>query len=110
MRVGSSALNIDAFNRSVVFDAFAAPWTVARQAPLSMGVPRQEHWSGWPSPSPGCLPDSGIETASPTLVGGFFTTEQRGRPFTLIPDCGSHRPCLLMRKQRLGLVKNIKVS
>ena len=93
-----------------MFDSFAAPWTVAHQAPLSMGFPRQEHWSGLPFPSPGCLPDPGIEPASPALVGGFFTTEQQGRPFTLIPDSGSHCPGLLMRKQRLGLVKNIKVS
>ena len=40
---------------------FAAPLTVARQAPLSMGFSRQEYWSGWPFPSPGDLPDPGIE-------------------------------------------------
>ena len=40
-------------------------WTVGRQAPLSTGFPRQEHWSGWPFPSPGDLSDSGIEPASP---------------------------------------------
>ena len=43
------------------------PWTVARQAPLSMGFSRQEHWSGLPFPSPGDLPDSGIQPASPIL-------------------------------------------
>ena len=43
------------------------PWTVARQTPLSVGFPRQEYWSGLPLPSPGDLPDSGIEPASPTL-------------------------------------------
>ena len=37
------------------------PWTLARQAPLSMGFSRQEHWSGLPFPSPGDLPDPGIE-------------------------------------------------
>ena len=41
------------------------PWTVAHQAPLSMGFPRQEHWSGFPFPSPGDLPDPGIEPVSP---------------------------------------------
>ena len=41
------------------------PWTVARQAPLSMGFPRQENWSGWPFPSLGDLLDPGIETTSP---------------------------------------------
>ena len=46
---------------------FATPWTVARQAPLSMGFSRQEFWSGLPFPSPGDLPDEGIEPASPAL-------------------------------------------
>ena len=45
---------------SVVFDS-ATPWSVALQAPLSMGFPRQEHWSGLPFPPPGDLPDPGIE-------------------------------------------------
>ena len=40
---------------------FGTPWTVASQAPLSMGFPRQEYWSGFPFPSPGYLPDSGIK-------------------------------------------------
>ena len=55
---------------------FVTLWTVARQAPLSMGFPRQEYWSGLPFPSPGDLPNPGIEAASPVslaLVGGFFT-------------------------------------
>ena len=43
---------------------FATPWTVARQALLSMGFPRQEHWSGLPFPSPGDLLDPGIEPVS----------------------------------------------
>ena len=57
---------------------FAIPWTVARRAPLSMGFPRQEYWSGLPFPSPGDLPDPGIEPASPVspaLGGRFFTSE-----------------------------------
>ena len=52
---------------------FATSWTVALQAPLSIGFPRQEYWSGLPFPSPGDLPDPGIEPASPALAGGFFT-------------------------------------
>ena len=44
---------------------FATPWTVALQAPLSMGFSRQEYWSGLPFPSPGYLPDPGIEPVSP---------------------------------------------
>ena len=56
---------------------FAAPWTVASQVPLSMGFSTQEYWSGLPRPSPGELPDPGIEPMSlmsPALAGGFFTT------------------------------------
>ena len=53
---------------------FATPWTAALQAPLSMGFPRQEHWSGVPLLSPGDLPGLGIKPASPALAGGFFTT------------------------------------
>ena len=54
---------------------FAAPWTVAHQAPLSMGFFKQEYWSRLPFPSPGDLPDPGIEPAyfaSPALASGFF--------------------------------------
>ena len=53
------------------------PWTVTRQAPLSVGFSRQEYWTGVPSPSPGGLPNLGIEPASlasPSLAGRFFTT------------------------------------
>ncbi|KAM7226722.1 hypothetical protein CapIbe_022867, partial [Capra ibex] len=46
---------------------FVTPWTVAHQAPLSMGFPRQEYWSGLPLPVPGDLPDPGIEPTSPAL-------------------------------------------
>ena len=46
---------------------FATPWAVAYQAPLSMGFSRQEYWSGLPFPSPGDLPDPGIEPRSPAL-------------------------------------------
>ena len=52
---------------------FATPWTVAYQAPLSMGFSRQEDWSGLPFPPLGDLPESGIESASltsPALEGG----------------------------------------
>ena len=46
---------------------FATPWTVAYRAPLSMGFSKQEYWSGLPFPSPGDLPDPGIEPGSPAL-------------------------------------------
>ena len=52
----------------------ATPWTVARQAPLSMGFSRQEYWKGLPSPPPGDLPDPGVEHASPALASVLFTT------------------------------------
>ena len=55
---------------------FAMVWTVALQAPLSMGFFRQEYWSGLPFPTPGDLPDAGIEPTSlvsPALAGRFFT-------------------------------------
>ena len=56
---------------------FSALWTVAHQAPLSMGFSRQEYWSGLLCPPPGDLPDQGIEPMSlksTALTGGFFTT------------------------------------
>ena len=54
----------------------------ACQAPLSMGFPRQEYWSGLPFPSPGDLPDLGIEPVSPAslrIAGGFFTADPPGK-------------------------------
>ena len=59
---------------------FAIPWTIACQAPLTMGFSSQKYWSGLPLPSPGDLPDPGIELVSPALVGRFFTTEPPGKP------------------------------
>ena len=68
---------------SVVTDSSETPWTVACLAPLSMGFPRQEYWSRLPFPSPGTLPDPGIEPvflASPVLAGRFFKAELSGKP------------------------------
>ena len=59
---------------------FETPWTVAHQAALSMGFPRQKYWSGLPYPSPGDLPNLGIKLASPALTVGFSTTEPPGSP------------------------------
>ena len=58
---------------------FSTPWTVAHQAPLSMGFARQEYWSVLPPPSPRDIPHSGIEPTSPALAGGFFTAESSGK-------------------------------
>ena len=59
---------------------FATLWTVAPQAPLSMGFSRQEYWSGLPFPSPGDLPDPGIEPRSPALQADALTSEPPGKP------------------------------
>ena len=58
---------------------FVTPWTAVHQAPLSMGVSRQEYWSGLPFPSLGDLPNPGTEPTSPALAGRFFTTEPPGK-------------------------------
>ena len=58
---------------------FATPWTVAYQAPPSMGFSRQEYWSGLPFPSPGDLPGPGIEPGSPTLQADFLSFEPPGK-------------------------------
>ena len=62
---------------------FATPWTLACQAPLSLGFPRQESWSGLPFPSPGNLPNPGIEPVSPALAGRFFTTALLGKSWKI---------------------------
>ena len=59
---------------------FATPCTVARQDPLSMGFSRQEYWSGLPFPSPGDLPNPGIEPGSPALQADALSSEPPGKP------------------------------
>ena len=59
---------------------FATPWTVAHQAPPSIGFSRQEHWSGLPFPSPGNLPDPGIEPRSPAFQAVALTSEPPEKP------------------------------
>ena len=56
------------------------PWTVAHQAPLSMGFSTQEYWSGLPFPSLGDLPDLGIESGYLALQADSSLTELRGKP------------------------------
>ena len=58
---------------------FATPWTVAYQAPPSMGFSRQECWSGLPFPSPGDLRDPGIESGSPALQADALPSEPPGK-------------------------------
>ena len=59
---------------------FATPWTVAHKAPPSMGFSQQEYWSVLPFPSPGDLPDPGIEPRSPTMQADTLTSEPSGKP------------------------------
>ena len=65
---------------------FVMLWTVAHQAPLSMGFPRQEYWSGLPCPPPGDLSDAGIETVS-ALQADSLPTESRGNLLILNGAC-----------------------
>ena len=58
----------------------ATPWTIAPQAPPPTGFPRQEYWSGLPFPSPGDLPDPGIEPGSPALQADSVPAELPGKP------------------------------
>ena len=58
------------------------PWTIALQAP-SMRFSRQEYWSGLPFPSPGDLPDPGIEPRSPVLQADALPSEPPGKPYTV---------------------------
>ena len=89
------------FSCSVVCDSFVTLWTVAYQAPMSMGFPRQEYWSGLPFSSPGDLPDPGIHPMSLAVAGRFFTVEPPGKPipslasadlFRLTPKSFWHNP------------------
>ena len=59
---------------------FVSPWTVAHQAPLSMGFSRQEYWSGLPGPPPGDLPNPGIDPRSPALQADYLPSEPGGKP------------------------------
>ena len=58
---------------------FTTPWTIAYQAPPSMGFSRQEYWSGLPFPSPEELPNPGIEPRSPALQADTLTSEPPGK-------------------------------
>ena len=78
---------------------FIIPGTVACQVSVSMGFPRQEHWSGLPVPSQGDLSDTGTEPTSPALAGRFSTTETPGKPSTSL-SC-----TLNIRKRKMEGVK-----
>ena len=67
------------------------PWTVAHQAPLSMGFSRQEYWSGLPCPPPGDLPDPGIKPRSPALQADSLSCEQQGSSQGSISLCNKKK-------------------
>ena len=73
---------------------FATPWTVAYQAPPYIGLSSQEYWSGLPFPSPGDLPDSGIEPRSPALQADALTSEPSEKPNKWFTKCKSLFSCL----------------
>ena len=83
---------------------FATPWTVAYQAPLSMGFFRQEYWRGLPFPSPGDLPDPGIEPESPALEADALTSEPPGKVLIHLFEFISETlaPCLVSWWQRFS--------
>ena len=68
------------FSRSVMPNSFETLWTVAHQAPLSMGFLRQKYWGGLPFPSPGDLPDPGLEPMSPALQVDSLPAEPQEKP------------------------------
>ena len=66
--------------QDAVMSYSVTPWTVAHQAPLSMGFSKQEYWSGLLCPSPGHLPDPGIEHRSPALQADALPSDPLGMP------------------------------
>ena len=77
------------------------PLTVAHQAPLSMGFPRQEYWSGLPLPSLGDLPDPGVEPESPALQGGSLPLSHQG---------GLTAPCRHLINSLINILKEMGES
>ena len=71
---------VPVLSHSVVSNS-ATPWTVALQAPLSMGFSKQEYWSGLPCLPPGHLPNPGIEPRSPSLWADSLPFDPPGKPF-----------------------------
>ena len=79
--------DINPWSCSVVSNS-AIPWIVAYLAPVPMEFPRQEYWSGVPPPSPGDLPDPGIEPRSPALQADILPSELPGKPLKTSRDMG----------------------
>ena len=79
---------------------FVTPWTVAHQASVSMEFSRQEYWSGYPFPSLGNLPDSGIKPGSPALQGILYHLSHQGE--------GVHGKSLCLREAETALKNSLK--
>ena len=92
-------------------DSSVTPWTVAHQAPLSIAFPKQEYWSGLPSPSPGDLPDSGIKPTSPVWQADSLTLSHPGSPLVkvseLIRESAWMLQCIQISGSRMMLLKGI---
>ena len=69
----------ESVRHSVVSNSTGTPWTIACQAPQSIEFSRQENWSGLPSPSPGDLPNPGIDPGSPALGADSLLSEPPGK-------------------------------
>ena len=89
-----SSMFKDAIEILVLVWLFVTPWTVACQAPLSMGFSSEEYWSGLSFPPPGDLPDLGIEPTPPALAGRFSTAEPPGKSMRLLQTQISGSPLL----------------
>ena len=89
---------------------FVTPWTVACQAPLSVGFSRQEYWSGLPFPSPGDLPNPGMESGSPALAGGFFATVAPGKACVYMRARACVCVCVLVAQPHPTLCRSVDYS
>ena len=86
----------------------ATPWTVARQAPLSLGFSRQGYWSGLPRPPPGDLPDPGTESASPTFQADSLPSELSGKPWFSLTAI--FVLCLIMAGEKESPIVNLTLD
>ena len=89
--------------KSLSIGLFATPWTVAHQAPLSMGFSRQESWSGLPFPSPGDLSNPGIEPKSPTLQADSLPAEPQTIHFVVYLKLTQHCKSTSIKKNFLRM-------
>ena len=94
-----------------VSDSFLTPWTLAHQAPLTMGFPREEYWSGWPFSSPGDHPYPGTEPRSSAGQADSSQSEPSGKPNWSSALIKPHlRPLLKKRRSEITAVKWFLVS